>query len=281
MARRAMTSGKASQVKVQGHVNERQFAALVGGRVSRGKHTDKKDVLDQNDGAHSVKAGDWWQIFLYGRERFASNTIFKGLGNTAGILVDCIDAFPEDRDDFHGARKDTAKQALQPHMRSLLAELQKPYIGPAFFDKAVFDGGSAEYLSVYPGPAADPFGQKKFHIFHKEDVIKALMSDVTFANSKARNALQMSDQKVVLKSSIAGRAGRQIGEIELRNESKVHYRQAKFRLRSEDVMKILQTQLPPPTRMSNWIYTYGKATSPFNRQNLPQTLPQTLPPIPP
>lgn len=277
MARRAMSSTKASQVKVQGHVNERQFAALVGGHVSKGSHTDKKDVLDQNDGPHSVKSGTWWQIFLYGRERFASNTILKGLGNTAGILVDCIDAFPEDRDDFHGVNKDNAKQALRTHMRRLLAELQKPHIGPAFFDKALFDGGSADYLSVYPGSASHPFGQKKFHIFHKDDVIQALMNDVSFANSTARKPGDVPEQKVVLKSSIAGLKGRQIGEIELRNESKVHYRQAKFRLRSEDVMKILQTQLPPPAQMSNWICTYGKATSPFSRQ----ILPQTLPPVPP
>ena len=277
MARRAMSSKKASQVKVHGHVNERQFAALVGGHVNKGTHTDKKDVMDQNDGPHSVKAGTWWQIFLYGRDRFSSNTIFKGLGNTAGILVDCIDAFPENRDDFHGARKDAAKQALRPHMRRMLAELQQPHIGPAFFDKALFDGGSADYLSVYPGSAVDPFGQKKFHIFHKDDVIRALMSDVTFANSRAIKAGDVPEQKVVLKSSIAGRAGRQIGEIEIRNDSKVHYRQAKFRLRSEDVMKILKSHLPPPARMSNWICTYGKATSPFSRQ----TLPQILPPVPP
>lgn len=277
MAKRAMTSGKASQVKTRGHAKEREFAALIGGSVNKGNHHDKRDVIDQKHGTHSVKSGQWWQIFLYGRERIATNTIFGGLGNTAGILLDCIDAFPEDRDDFHGVNKDNAKQALRPHMTRLLSELQKPHMGPAFFDKALFDGGNAGYLSVYPGPAADPFGQKKFHIFHKDDVIQALMKDVSFANSRAIKAGDVPEQKVVLKSSIAGRAGRQIGEIEMRNDSKVHYREVKFRLRSEDVMKILQTQLPHPTQMSKWICTYGKATSPFSRQ----TLPQSLPPVPP
>lgn len=266
MAKRAMTSSHASEVKVQGHANEHQFAKLIGGSVNRGNHHDKRDVLDQNHGTHSVKAGRWWQIFLYGRKRLVSNSIFRSIGgDMGGILIDCIDAFPEEYDDYL-ADKDAAKQALRPHMRRLLSELQKPHIGEAFFEKALFDGGNAVYLSVYPGLARDPIDRKIFHVFHKDDVIRALMEDVTFANSKARRSSETSEQKVVLKSSIAGR---QIGEIEMRSDSRGHYREVKFRLNSEDVMKILRAKLSPPTRASKQINTYGKAIPPFNKQSLP------------
>lgn len=266
MAKRAMPPEKASEVKVQGHVNEHQFAALVGGSVNMGNHHDKRDVIDQKHGTHSVKSGHWWQIFLYGRERIATNTILRAIGGISRIMLDCIDAFPEDYDDYHGEAKDAAKRALQPHMRRLLEELQKPDIGRAFFEKALFDGGNAGYLSVYPGPAKDPFEKKSFHVFHKDDVVRALTGDLSFANSKARNASQMSDQKVVLKSSLLRR---QIGEIEMRNDSAVHHREVKFRLNSPNVMSILRASLPPPTRASERIFTYGKAVQPVSRHNLP------------
>lgn len=276
-AKRAMTSSQAREVKVQGHVNERQFAALIGGHVNKGSHTDKKDVLDQNDGTHSVKAGEWWQIFLYGRDRIATNTMFQALGDTGEILLECIDSFPENYDDYL-ANKDAAKQAVRPHMKNLLAELQKPKIGRAFFEKALFDGGNADYLSVYPYPgrARDLLEKKSFHIFHKDDVVQALMGDISFANSQARRKGQVSEQKVVLKSSLLGR---QIGEIEIRTDRKDHYRRVKFRLNSEAMTQILKDSLPPAAKPSGKIYTYGKAVQPFSKQNLPQTLPQTLPPI--
>ena len=212
--RRAMTTAHASQVKVAGHRNEDDFAALIGGEVNLGSHTDKKDVIDQQHRSHSVKAGTWWQIFLYGRERLRTNTIFQGLGQVANVMIACLDAYPPTYADYL-RDKAAAKRRLQPEMRNLLAELQQPAIFRAFLDKALFDGGNADYLTVFPGPAAAPAQGKTFHMFHKDDVVPTFADAVTLRNSKARNPSQMDDQKVTFRSNLHKK---NIGEIEDRHD---------------------------------------------------------------
>ncbi len=257
--RRAMSPVHASRVKTAGHRNERDFAALTGGQVNLGSHTDKKDVIDSQHRSHSVKSGTWWQIFLYGRERLRTNTIFQGLGQIADIMIDCIDAYPPDRADYLSNRR-VAKLRLQPHMRRLLNELQKPKILKAFLDKALFDGGNADYLSMFLGPASTPKSQKHFHIFHKEEVVNALAMDITLCNSKARNVHQMDDQKVTLFSNIHAKI---IGEIEDRHDSDSHYREMKFRLNAEFVYKILIQYIPAGKRARPQVTTYGRAATLF------------------
>ena len=112
-------------------------------------------MIDQQHRSHSVKAGTWWRIFLYGRERLRTNTIFQGLGQVANGMIACLDACPPTHADYL-RDKAAAKRRLQPEMRNLLAELQQPAIFRAFLNKALFDGGNAGYLTVFLGPAAAP-----------------------------------------------------------------------------------------------------------------------------
>ena len=149
-----MTSKHASIVKISGHVNEGHFAKLINGQVNPGTHTDKRDVIDSFGRSHSVKAGTWWQIFLYGKQRLENDNLLKGIGNLAEILVNCIDAYPLDYYAYK-TNKVEARLNLQPHMRELNAELSKENIMKAFLEKALFDGGNAEFLSIYRGPAKD------------------------------------------------------------------------------------------------------------------------------
>ena len=258
-ARRAMTSDQASEVKIAGHLNEHDFAELIGGEVNLGAHTDKKDVIDRQHRSHSVKAGVWWQIFLYSRERLKTNTIFQGIGNVADIMVDCIDAYPPKFQDYK-AEKLQAKTRLQPQMQRLLAELQQPKIFNAFLNKALFDGGNADYLSLFPGKARIDKSKKIFHVFHKDEVVAILASDVTLRNSKARNAREMDDQKVTFMSVLHGK---NIGEIEDRHDSPAHYREMKFRLHAESVFKILKNNIKEKKRARPQVYTYGKAVRLF------------------
>ena len=257
--RRAMDPGHASEVKTAGHRNEADFAALIGGEVNLGSHTDKKDVIDGQHRSHSVKAGTWWQIFLYGRERLRTNTIFQGLGEVADIMIACIDAYPESFGEYE-RDKGAAKRRLQPEMQRLLAELQQPRIFRAFLDKALFDGGNAEYLSVFLGPANTPRPDKQFHVFHKDEVIAALATDVTLRNSKARRAGETDDQKVTFLST---RHDRNIGEIEDRHDSATHYRQMKFRLHACSVFEILKEHITGTARARPQVTTYGRAAQLF------------------
>ena len=255
MAKRAMDSKTASMKKTSGHKNEEQFADAIRGRIQASAHTDKKDVIDRQDRAHSVKAGTWWQIFLYGEERLKTNTIFQGIVNVANIMVDCLNAYPPSFAEYQ-KNKQAAKKALRPHMRALLAELQKPNIFKAFLDKALFDGGKADVLSMYPSAANDP-QKKHFHIFQKDEVINALQNDVTLANSKARNENETSEQKPVLKSKCVCK---QIGKIEYRHDSQQHYREMKFRLNAPAVMKILLNSIKSSKQLKPNVTVYGKAT---------------------
>ncbi|MBC6413766.1 MAG: hypothetical protein GDA45_02365 [Chromatiales bacterium] len=250
-----MTSEQASTVKISGHVNEAHFAELIGGHVQRGSHKDKKDVADKKDRFHSVKAGARWQIFLYSKSRLETNTIFQGLGNIASIMIACIDAYPATWEEYL-ADKMAAKLRLQPHMRSLLEELKKPRMLASFFDKALFDGGNADYLSIYPGSARDPIDRKHFHVFHKKQVVETLCSNLLLCNSKARNRNQMDDQKVVFVSLMHSK---QIGQIEDRHDSNGHYRQMKFRLDGNPVYEILKSKIQPKKNIHPQVTAYGTA----------------------
>ena len=261
--RRAMSSAHASEVKTAGHRNEVDFATLIGGEVQQGSHTDKKDVIDRQHRSHSVKAGTWWQIFLYGRQRLRTDAIFQGLGRVADIMIDCLDAFPPNRANYL-ADKVSAKQRLQSEMQKLLAELQDPRIFRAFLDKALFDGGNAQYLSIFPGPAKTQAASKHFHIFHKNDVVDALATDVTLQNSKARREGETDAQKVTFRSSLLKH---NIGEIEVRTDSDTHYREMKFRLHAESVMQILTSEIGETSSLHPQLTTYGRAVRLFQ---LPQ-----------
>lgn len=251
--KRAMQSAHASAVKTGGHKNEQDFASLVGGRVMTGNHTDKRDVSDGLSRPHSVKGGEWWQIFLYGRERLATNTILVAIGNIAPILVDCLDVYPANRDDYL-KDKLRIKTALQTPMRKLANELKRPNIFPAFLLKSIFDGGNADFLSVYLGSASDHLSSKIFHIFHSSDVVSALAQELDIQNSKAMNKNQMDAQKVIFKSSITNT---NVGEIEVRHDSKLHYKQLKFRLNASGIMKILQTTIKPCLEVDAQLVAYG------------------------
>ncbi len=257
-ARRAMTSEHASTVKTAGHRNEYDFASLIRGEVNRGSHTDKKDVIDKKHRAHSVKAGTWWQIFLYSRERLRTNTIFQGLGgDIADIMIACIDSYPEKYEDYKADKK-SAKLKLQPNMRRLLKALEKPQLLASFFEKALFDGGNADFLSMYLGPAKDPIEKKIFHVFHKDDVVTTLTASdlVRLRNSKARNKNQMDDQKVTFYSKLHRK---NMGEIEDRHDSPGHYREMKFRLNAEMVFELLCRVCKTSKKVSPQVVVYGKA----------------------
>ena len=258
--KRAMSSEHASEVKRAGHVNERHFATLIGGVVNRGSGTDKKDVMDKQDRAHSVKAGTWWQIFMYSRKRLVENTIFQGMaGGVADLMIACLDVYPADRADYL-RDKMASKLRLQAPMRDLLVALKEPKVYAFLLEKGLFDGGNAEYLSIYPGKAKDPINRKVFHVFHRKDVVGALSFPevVELRNSKARNQNETDDQKVILFSLTHGA---NMGEIEVRSD-KSHYRQMKCRFNSAKVLKILQKHTAGKSKhLSDQVIAYGGAIS--------------------
>ena len=82
-----------------------------------------------------------------------------------------------------------------------------------FLQEALFHSSEVDYFTVKEN--------SKFHVFDAEEVIKIIEDATTLINSKASQAGQMDDQKVVFKLKEANVT---IGEIEMRNDSKTHYR---------------------------------------------------------
>ena len=129
-----------------------------------------------------------------------------------------------------------------------------------FLDKALFDGGNADYLTVFPGPAAAPAQGKMFHVFHKDDVVPTFAGAVTLRNSKARKPSEMDDQKVTFWSNLHKK---NIGEIEDRHDGPVHYKEMKFRLNARGVFEILTDRIAGSSQPRPQVFAYGRAARLF------------------
>ena len=246
-----MTREHASRVKLAGHANEKVFANAIVGEVQCGDKQTKKDVVDRKDRSHSVKSGKWWQVFLYARSQFESNTAFQGFGNLASLMINCIDAFPENRDDYL-RDKVTAKENLQAPMRELREELKNPRLFRAFLDKVLFNGGEVDYLSILPPGDYPNQTDKIFHIFSNKDVVDILCK-LEITNSQARNANQMDAQKVLFRITIM--LVRWKSALTASNTT----RQAKCRLNSMAITSLLQNSLLDTRQLTPQIRAYGKA----------------------
>lgn len=251
---KGMESAEASAKKIGGHLNEFDYAELIGGEVNKGSQTSKKDVVDVKHGTHSVKSGKKWQIFLYGRSRFESDTVLKGIGDVSSLLINCIESLPPTREERE-ANPEESKLRLQAPMRALASELEKPKILAAFLHKAAFEGGEVNYWAILP-PTVDQtraeLDQKAFHVFHADDVITTIVNNIQVVNSKARNRTQRDDQKVVFRS------GKNLGEIEIRTDP-TNYRRAKMWFMAAEVLNLLRFNVEFAGNPHPQIYVYGQA----------------------
>uniref|UniRef100_A0A7V5XFS7 Uncharacterized protein n=1 Tax=Thermodesulfobacterium geofontis TaxID=1295609 RepID=A0A7V5XFS7_9BACT len=230
MTKKAMTSEKASKIKKRGHENAREFAERLGlGKEFKSDLTAKKDVIDTFGHSYSVKSGEKkWQIFLYGETRFKHNTEF-GATEFSKLFLECIYAFPERREEYL-KNKNTYKSQLQEPMRKLCELLQDKNKLRFLLNKSIFNSGEVDFLVVKE--------KNSFHVFWRDDVVEVLSENLEVVNSKKRQREQFDDQKVVFKY-----LGKTIGEIEMRNDSDVHYREVKFWLSKGKTLELLTSKI--------------------------------------
>ncbi|MDA8000063.1 MAG: hypothetical protein MPK06_03385 [Alphaproteobacteria bacterium] len=249
-----MTSKAASEKKRGGHRKEDEYASLIGGEVETG--TEKKDVTDAHGRGHSVKGGKYSQVFLYSRERFVTNTTFWDMG-LSQIFIDCLDAFP-DGFDVYKADKFRYKERLRKPMRALADRLNEEGMLEKFLNKSFLeagredDGRRVDFLAIKRG--------RIFHVFKGLEVGKILADTLQVRNSVGRGSGQVSDQKVLVWHE------RNVGEVELRNDSSRHYRQMKFRMNLHLTADLLMEGLGEGQVVKNRVRAYGEATKiPFVR----------------
>ena len=252
---KGMSSSQASEKKIAGHINEYDYAELIGGNVNVAGITRKKDVFDNLGMSHSVKSGKKWQMFLYSRTRLATNTILKGMGNLSNQLVACIDSLPSNR----AMREENPihyKESLQKPMRELSQELQNTNILEAFFMKVFFEAGEVDFLAILPSNINQVnahIDQKEFHVFDASECVSIFCDGMVVCNSKKRARNQMDDQKVIFRNSNI-----QLGEIELRTDPS-NWGKMKMWLDSKKVLCFLQERIAETANPRPQIITYGKA----------------------
>jgi len=252
---RASSSKDAREYRQRGYDDALEFAKLIG--MEKDYINDlkaKKDVIDPSGDTHSVKGGvKKWQIFLYGRGRFESDITFRVMNGIGEILIECIDAFPESFSEYK-RDKATPKKRLRSAMVKLKDKLKDKTNLEAFLNKSIFNVGEVEYLTVKH--------EGIFHVFHRDDVLKMFCDNLEVCNSSAAGAGTTPEQKVLLRYK-----GVNLGEIEMRNDSKVHYREIRFNMIKPKAMDLLFEKIPKTGTYGkeNKIFIYGKASKRFGR----------------
>lgn len=251
--KRGLNSEDARKVRQKGHDDALEFALSIG--LNSDYTNDikaKKDVIDPSGDAHSVKSGvKKWQIFLYGLTRFENDETFSVMNGIGTILSECIKSFPSTFEEYEKNKK-PAKEQLRVHMRELAGKLQDKTRLKALLNKSLFNGGEVNYLTVKHNDI--------FHVFYYKDVTKTMSECLEVCNSRAISINQTPEQKVLLRYN-----GINLGELEMRNDSPVHYREIRFNMIKPKVMLFLFEKIPLTKKFNDKVLIYGSAEKKFGR----------------
>lgn len=250
---RGLSSEAARIIRQRGHDDAMEFALAIGLNIDyRRDPQAKKDVIDPSGDAHSVKGGvKKWQVFLYGRNRFYKDEFFQVMNGIGDILISCIDSFPATYQAYQ-RNKQQYKEALRQHMVALKEKLQQPNRLKALISKSMFNGGEVDYLTVKEGGV--------FHVFWGRQVIEVFVDNVDVVNSRAISSHQTPEQKVIFKYE-----GFNLGEIEMRNDSPIHYREIRFNMVKPRFMKLIFDNIQEKSKYNEFVYVYGDAINKFGK----------------
>lgn len=251
--KRGLQSAGARWVRQSGHNDALEFAIAIG--LSKDYKNDlraKKDVIDPSGDSHSVKSGQKkWQIFLYGLGRFESDDAFRVMNGIGDLLIECINSFPNSFDEYQ-KNKPKAKERLRVHMRALKDKLSEKHRLRAFFNKSLFNGGEVNYLTIKDDGV--------FHVFLNSDVLDVFSDNLTVANSRAVSEGQFSEQKVIFQYE-----GKNLAELEMRNDTKVHYREIRFNMIKPKAMALLSDKITITQKYNEKVVVHGNASKKFGR----------------
>ncbi len=251
--KRALTTEGARAVRQKGYDDALEFALSIGLPTDyKNDPQAKKDVIDPSGDAHSVKGGiKKWQVFLYGLGRFESDHAFVVMNGIGALLAECINSFPPT---YAGYRRNkvAAKERLRVPMVKLKEKLlERPRL-KAFLNKSLFNGGEVNYLTVKENGV--------FHVFLNKDVVDMLGDNLEVCNSRAISEGQMPEQKVLFRYN-----GINLGELEMRNDSAIHYREMRFNMIKPKAMEVLFEKIPMTKKFNDKVLIYGNASRRFGR----------------
>lgn len=219
---KGMTSEVARRKKLDGHIEEGEFANLIGGEVVSG-NDQKQDVLSKNKTLKlSLKSEVLkYQVFLYSKKHFSEDV--GEFHELAPYFKRCILCFPEDKDkyksfdDYH-----PEKYKCKHKLKSVMSELKNVVEDNLehFFDISFFANGSNAMALQDKG---------YWYIYEQYEFLECLYKDINVILSKGTKIFPAGGQKIVFQAPI-GQHGKKyvtIGEIEMRNDYSI-YRNLKF-----------------------------------------------------
>jgi len=262
--RRAPSSSISSEKKLGGHSREEIFAGHIGGSVITG--IQKADVKDKSGNLYSVKSGKKWQLFLYSFKRISKSEHLK-------VLQDCLESFTSDTKKYfedrvrcieykenyvrtHGKEKTkqlsnscieealgyneyvNSKKNLKEKTKVVREALNDPVVLRSFLKEAIFNNDEVSMLAIKDTTYKN---DNLFKIFAREDVLDILCKELFVDVSKAGNVPEdynVDGQKTLLKYLKNGKS-KNIGEIEVRNDSEIKYKSMRFNMYSEDALRLL------------------------------------------
>ena len=251
--KRALSSEEARNIRQRGYDDALEFALSIGlsSDYKNDQHA-KKDVIDPSGDAHSVKSGvKKWQIFLYRLERFWSDNAFGAMNGIGDLLAECINAFPPTFA-MYQRNKIPAKERLRKPMKKLADLLQEKRRLRAFLNKSLFNAGEVNYLTVKH--------EGIYRVFLNQDIIRIFSDNLEVCNSKALSAGQMPEQKVLFRYK-----GKNLGELEMRNDSAIHYREVRFNMIKPKAIELLFAEIPLVREYNDKVWIYGNASKCFGR----------------
>ena len=257
--KRALTAEGARAVRQKGYDDALEFALAIGLPTDyKNDPQAKKDVIDPSGDAHSVKGGEKkWQVFLYGLGRFKSDHAFIVMNGIGDLLAECINVFPPTYAEYQ-RDKIAAKERLRVPMVKLAEKLKERARLKAFLNKSLFNGGEVNYLTIKQDGV--------FRVFLNKDVVDAFGDNLEVCNSRVISAGQMPEQKVLLRYN-----GKNLGELEMRNDSDIHYREVRFNMIKPKVMQMLFEKIPITKKFNEKVLVYGSAPRRFGRWDIGAT----------
>ena len=114
----------------------------------------------------------------------------------------------------------------------------------------MFNAGEVNYLTICD--------KQKYYVFLGEEVSQVMSDAIEIINSKARLPGQMDDQKVLFRYR-----GKNLAELEMRNDSKLHYREIRFNMLKQRAMALLFDKISDYKIFNPSVLVYGKARNHF------------------
>ena len=280
MGYRGSSSSQASEYKLKGHKDEVQFANFIDGSDETDSLTGKTDVIGKDGKKYTVKGGKKkWQIFLYGEERFKNDSDFLTMDGVGNLFIECLNSFPKDYQTYQAdkvickkillehskqntsALKDieklrqilpkdntyfTSKILLQNQTSLLKTKFENKNTLRSFLDKSIFNNNEVDRLAI----KQDNF----FLVFEKKDVLDIFANFFSVENSVAGNIptdLNIDGQKVLFRYKT------NVVEIEIRNDSAIHYKQVRFNMLREKALELIKEKTKLLSQIENNVFFFG------------------------